>query len=403
MRWLAGIVLLVLAGAAAYWVIGRGGPPVAAFAKAGRERLVSTLNTNGRIEPSEWAVIRAPRAGRLVSLTVSKGQALRAGQVVGHLESDAARAGVVAAEAGLERAKSELAALVRGAAPAVAAEIDGALETARVEHENAQRRLKNLEALVATQAATKRELEQARDRARLAASEISALERRRAALKPDAPSVTAAQARIRDAEAALNLARQAVTESALASPLSGTLYSLEVRAGAVLANGAPIGEVGKLDQLRAIVYVDEPELGRVSTGLPVELTWDALPGRTWSAKVERMPAQVVALGSRQVGEVVCRLESGGQALPVGANVNAAIVSQTVENALAIPKEALRREDGQSVVYVLEAGRLARRAVRTGVSSITRVEVLQGLKEGELVALPTEVPLLPGAEVTPEVQ
>jgi multidrug efflux pump subunit AcrA (membrane-fusion protein) len=80
-----------------------------------------------------------------------------------------------------------------------------------------------------------------------------------------------------------------------------------------------------------------------------------------------------------------------------------VISKTVENALAAPKEAMRRENGQTVAYVLVGGRLERRVVKTGTSSITRVEVLDGLKEGDLVALPTEVVLKAGDEVKAEVR
>ncbi|MEP7365357.1 MAG: biotin/lipoyl-binding protein, partial [Acidobacteriota bacterium] len=92
MKWLAVAVLVAAAGVAGYWALLRGGPAVVPFAKVGRERLVSTLSTNGKVEPAEWAVLRAPMAGRLVSLTVTKGAEVRKGQAIGQLESDAARA-----------------------------------------------------------------------------------------------------------------------------------------------------------------------------------------------------------------------------------------------------------------------------------------------------------------------
>ena len=224
-----------------------------------------------------------------------------------------------------------------------------------------------------------------------------------AAVGAEKSGVAAAQARVKDAEAGLALARGVVARAAVVAPMAGTVYALDVKAGAVLENGAALGEVGNLGELRAVVYVDEPELGRVGVGMAVEFTWDALPGRVWKGRVEKMPSQVVTLGSRQVGEVVCRLENADGALPAGANVNASVISKTIDSALVAPKEAMRRESGQTVAYVLVGGRLERRVVRTGTSSITRVEVVEGLQEGELVALPTEVVLRAGDEVKAEVR
>jgi HlyD family secretion protein len=400
--WL-GVAGLAMAAAGGYWFFGRSGPVVVPFAKVSRERLVSTLTTNGKVEPAEWAVLRAPVAGRIALLTVAKGAAVRKGQAVGQMESDGAKAEVVAAEARLAQARAELAVTQRGASPAAIAEADGALTKARVEVANARERVKKLEALVAADAATKLERDQARERLKLAEADMQALSNRRVALTMDRAGIAAAQAKVKDAEAALELARTAVAKTAIVSPVAGTVYALEAKAGAVVENGAALGEVGNLDELRAVVYVDEPEMGRVGVGMPVEFTWDALPGRVWKGHVEKMPAQIVTLGSRQVGEVVCRLENEDRALPAGANVNAAVISKTVESALAAPKEAMRRENGQTVAYVMGGGKLERRVVKTGTSSITRVEILEGLKEGDLVALPTEVVLKAGDEVKAEVR
>ena len=132
MKWFAALALLVVVSLAAYWGFLRGGPPTVPFAKVSRERLTSTLSTNGKIEPSEWAVVRAPMAGRLAALPITKGASVRKGQIIGRMEGDAARAEVVAAEARLEQARADLASAMRGGATAPAvAELEGALERAR--------------------------------------------------------------------------------------------------------------------------------------------------------------------------------------------------------------------------------------------------------------------------------
>jgi multidrug efflux pump subunit AcrA (membrane-fusion protein) len=128
--------------------------------------------------------------------------------------------------------------------------------------------------------------------------------------------------------------------------------------------------------------------------MPVAITWDALPGRVWKGEVESMPTQIVALGTRQVGEVIVTIENQGLELLPGTNVNAEIQSQVVENALTVPKEAIRR-DG---VFVLRDGRVRWTPVRLGPSSLTRTAVLSGVSEGDMVALNTEAPLEDGERV-----
>jgi HlyD family secretion protein len=155
-----------------------------------------------------------------------------------------------------------------------------------------------------------------------------------------------------------------------------------------------------MDMVRVKVFVDEPELGRVEVGQPVTITWDALPGRQWQGRVERKPTAIQALGSRQVGEVICSIVNEGRALIPGTNVNAEIRTAVVESALVIPKETLRHDQQGDYVYVLKGDTVERRPVKKGISSLTQVQVVEGLNEGEAVALPGDVPLKAGDRVTP---
>jgi hypothetical protein len=81
-------------------------------------------------------------------------------------------------------------------------------------------------------------------------------------------------------------------------------------------------------------------------------------------------------------------------------VDAHIRTATVDKALTIPKECLRRDANGVGVFALRDGRLAWRAVSAGVSSVTRVQIPAGLAEGDEVALPTELTLHNGEIVTP---
>jgi HlyD family secretion protein len=230
-------------------------------------------------------------------------------------------------------------------------------------------------------------------------AQLAATEKRRAALATAADRA-AAEGRLREAEAGLELARSQYEKALIRSPMAGTVYEFPHREGAYLNAGDVVARVGRIESVRVRVYVDEPELGRVGAGMPVVIRWDAVAGRRWEGKVERMPTEIIGLGTRQVGEVICVIENpGGELLP-GANVNAEIRSQVAENVLTIPREALRRESGEDGVLVLEGDRVVWRKVRLGVASVTRVQVVEGLAEGEAVAVPGQVALAAGDRVRP---
>jgi HlyD family secretion protein len=167
-----------------------------------------------------------------------------------------------------------------------------------------------------------------------------------------------------------------------------------------VTQGAPIASIGTLEAVRVRVYVDEPELGRVKPGQAVRITWDALVGREWTGTVEKLPTEIIALGSRQVGEVLCTIHNPENQLLPGTNVNAFLLTETVTNAVTIPRTAVRRDNGTGV-YVLGAGNTTEwREIKTGASDALNIQVLSGVQAGDAVAQPSDHALKAGEKITP---
>lgn len=392
------VLLLLFVVAGAIWIHRRSTAPVGVpFTRVQRETLVSTLTTNGKVEPSDWVAVRAERSAAVVRVNVQKGQQVPKGALLVELDARDANAEVASAEAAVSQTKAQLQVVLRGGIVSAQVEIANALERNRQELKVAQRDYASLKRLVEKQAATQQELVEAAERVQTLQTAIAALERKRGALI-DPADRSAAEARLGEAEASLNQARTHVARSHIHSPMEGIVYELPVRNGVYLNVGDLAANVGRLRTLRVHIYVDEPELGRVASGLPVSVTWDALPSRTWKGTVEKLPTQVVTLGTRQVGDVICTIENEDLKLLPGTNVNVEITSQVVENGLTIPKEAVRTQNGQTGVYVLKDDRVEWRPVGLGVASVTRAVVTSGVAAGDMVALRTEQPLRNGQAV-----
>ncbi len=395
------LLLLVIPVVALAWFLHRRAtrPPEVPFAKVKRETLVSTLVTNGKVEPSDWVSVRAERPGIIEHVRVQKGQRVEKGAMLVELDARDAKADVMASEAAVVQAKAQLETVASGGPSSSRVEIENALARDRLDLKVAQRDYESLRRLQEKQASTAQEVADARQRVDQFQADIEALEKKRAALVGN-PDRATAEAKLREAQASLEQARARLERSHIHSPMAGTVYDLPAREGAYVNVGEVVANVGNVRVLRVRVYVDEPELGRVGQGMPVTITWDALPGRQWKGSVEKMPTQVVPLGTRQVGEVVCTIDNPDLELIPGTNVNAEIQSQVVENGLTIPNEAIRREAGRPYVFVYRDGMVRRQAVRMGATSVTRAVVLAGLREGDLVALTTEQPLADGEKVEP---
>jgi HlyD family secretion protein len=392
------LLLLVVAAVIGWGVFRKNTPPKVNFTRVKRETLVSTLPTNGKAEPFVWQAVHAETAGLVGQVKVREGERVAQGAVLAVITDPSLAADVAAGEAKVAEARANLAALEAGGKPSELAGIENSLARARFDLQQHQKEYDALRRLAEKQAAVRLDVDAAHDKVRQSEIEIEGLENRRKSLL-DRTEIAAARARLQDTEVALNLARQRAGLNTLTAPIAGEIYGLAVRPGAYLNVGDPAANVGRLDRLRVRVYVDEPELGRVAEGQPVTITWDALPGKQWHGTVERKPASIQALGSRQVGEVICSIENPNRELIPGANVNAEIRTAVVESALVVPKETLRHDAQGDYVFALNGDTVVRRPVKKGASSTTAIQVVEGLAEGDAVAMPSDVALKPGDRVT----
>lgn len=397
--WLVPAALAVLG----WWAYHRNmHAPQVPFARVVRETLVSTLPTNGKVEPIQWQAVRAEQAGVVSRVPVQEGQVVSQGAALAILSDSGLRADLDAARARAAQARADLATIEAGGKQGELTAIESDLARLHVERDHDQKEYASLRRLLEKQAASMEEVDEIKSKLDAAELGIAALEKKRAALVSESDKTVAA-ARLHDAEAAVELAQSHIAQTVIHAPIGGVVYGLAARAGTYLKIGDLVANVGQTDRLRVRVYVDEPELGRVAEGQPVTINWDALPGRTWEGTVERKPANIVALESRQVGEVLCTINNPGRVLLPGTNVDAHIRTATVEGALTVPKECLRRDAHGVGVFVRRGDRIVWQPISTGVSSVTRVQVTGGLAEGDAVALPTDLALHSGEVVTPVLQ
>jgi HlyD family secretion protein len=399
--WLA--ILLVGAAIIVTWVATkRAAPQEVQFVKVTRETLVSSLSTNGKVEPIEWMPVRSERAGLITRVLVSRGQQVAKDQPLVELDTRVASADLSKAQAAIEEAKAQQQVLTQGGRAAERQDIESNLSRARLDLDAAQKNYQALDRLVAKQAATRQELDSARQLVDQLQLRIQALEKSKAALVT-AIDKEIAKARLQEAESAVAVAQSNLDLSIIHAPMDGTLYDFDLKQGSYVTPGDAIAKVGKLDRVRVTVYVDEPDLGKVHEGEMVIITWDALPGHQWKGKVDKLPTQIVPLGTRQVGEVGCIIENPDRDLLPNANINAEIQASVVDNALAIPKEAIRRQGSETGVLLLQADRVVWRKVTLGISSYTRSQVISGMSEGDAAALPSEKPIQNGSRVQPVFQ
>lgn len=374
-------------------------PPRVPVHRVARSLFEDQITTNGRVEPIEWGSARAERDGLVIQLPAQNGKFIARGAPLAVLDSREAQADLAAAMARINEAQAQLKLLESGGRQREQVDIEQSLRQRKAELAQTESELAMAERLLSRNAGTRESVRKLIDQVELLRLQIDALEARRPTLVAPA-DLAAARARLREANSAADLARRRIEVSTIRSPLSGVVYQLEARLGSYLSPGSLVANVGRLDTVKVLVFVDEPELGRVQQGMPVKITWDALENKSWSGLVDKVPTQILPLGSRQVGEVECTIQNPNRQLLPGTNVNAFLSTRREENALLVPKDGIRIVNGEQGVYLLKAGKLTWQKISRGPGNITSSIVTAGLAEGDLVALGPDANFRPGTLVKP---
>jgi HlyD family secretion protein len=396
-RWLILIVILAITTVAfVRWDRQRAVKPIP-MATVEKQDIYSGIVTNGKAEPVEYRDIRPAVDGEIASLIVHDADTVKAGQKVAEVSQQQIASDVETARASLAEAEESLRLLKQGGTSLNVSELKTQFEIAKRERDDAAAAVAQNERLLEKGAIARIELDESRRRLAKAEADL-ALAGEKLSRRYDPEQLSRAEAELAARRAALNsvLARQ--RSSAVTAPLGGTVFSIAVRQGDYVKPGDLLMRVGDLHQIRVRVYVDEPDLGRVRKGQPVLITWDGLPGKEWRGAVAGLPSEIKEVGTRKVGEVSCILENPANELLPNMNLNVEIITEQRPGALTVPREAVFGNDSARSVFLVENGVLKAQPVKTGITNITRIEVQQGVNQGQKVAVASETPLSEGMHV-----
>jgi HlyD family secretion protein len=400
------MVFLLLAGIVAYLLVRISGrQPVAKISATTpvRRNLVASISSNGKVEPIAPATVRAQLDTFVTKVHVLEGQNVKKGQLLLELNVKDAASQLAAAKARLLRAEDDLRVAQAGGRTDEAARINGDLAKARAERDRLKRNHDSLTRLLAQDAATKDELtanDLSLEKMQAEVNKLAAAKKefdRQANLDQSRSSLA-----VQQAQSDVAALQDKVEQGRIRASMDGTLYAMPVHEGDFVKVGDLLAQMADLHKVRVRAFIDEPEMGALEPDEPVKITWDALPNRVWEGKTEIIPKQVVARGLRNVGELLCSVQNDKLELLPHTNVNVRINLKERWNVLSVTRGAVETENSQRYVFVVKDGvgpsRLEKRLIQVGIADATNYEVVNGLREGEVVAIPGDVDLRDGMSV-----
>jgi RND family efflux transporter MFP subunit len=294
-------------------------------------------------------------------------------------------ADVSAAQLELDRARAELAALLRPAtspSPEAVAAAEQALEAAK------QKRIRLRQG--STQAdvtAAQLELLRAHADLRILRIAVRKASNGSSSSTADVP-VRLGLLKIQGAQNRLAASRAAQSQLDVTSPWSGTISAVYVAEGARVDATTPVASVSDLDNLAVNVNLSEFDVAQVEEGMRTVVSVDALGGETFSGTVESVALAGLDTGGIVTFPVLVSLGDSEDLKP-GMNTSVRIIVAKKSNVVRVPLEAVTTNDeDQAFVTVLdESGQETEVEVETGLENNERIEIVSGLKAGVRVVLP----------------
>lgn len=389
-RWIVGVILIVVGGAAAFWTWNRTEEPAPAV--AAREEVAPTPEAPGLVEVTaavaitrqrprglevvgslaadEEVVIGAQVPGELAALRVDFGSFVTAGQEIAQIDQRDARLRIEQAEAGLRQTMARLGMKEGDSFEAKQnAEVrvaQGSLDLATMELDRAAQLIEkgDISRSMYDQARINQGLAQARYQAAVDAvnQQLAVLEQQRSALA---------------------LARKALTDTVVRAPITGAVKEKFVAKGTYLPVGGRIVSLVRLHPLRLRADIPEHAAAKVRVGQSMRLRVEAHPGEVFTGRVVRIGAAL----NEQTRSLTVEAEVANPRTLLRPGMFARADLTTVEAApvVMVPRVGVATMAGLSKVFLLVDGKAVEQVVRMGAIEGDMVEIVEGVQSGQRLA------------------
>ena len=193
-------------------------------------------------------------------------------------------------------------------------------------------------------------------------------------------------------------------EPEVRSPIAGIVTSINAKKDALLSNYQAIATVSDFSKLLVRVQIPEMYISRIQVGQSVDITGEAMEGRTYLGTVEKIypvakqKASLTGSGETVVDTMI-RIINPDELLKPGYSVSAKIYTQKKSGALTIPYDCVWQDDqNRELVFVEQDGQVYKKRIQTGLELEKEIEVVRGLEKDDAVVLSPPKELKNGTKV-----
>lgn len=360
------VAAVVAAGIAAFALSGKDTPEAEPVrkAKVTRGELRLDAMANGIVNPDVEVIVKSKAGGEIIDFPFNEGDVIKKGEVIVRLDPETEEARAKQAEAMLLMTEARL-------------------EKAKIARRDAEVKLGRQKKLFEDGIISRQELEDA---------EIG--------YEKAGTDVKLSQAELMQSREALKEANERLADTRIRAPFTGTILKKFVDRGQVISStlssaseGTQIFSMANLDNIFVTAHVDEVDISKIVPGQPAVVKADSLPGREFTAAVERVAPKGRTEMTVTIFDVVVKVTDKDKALlKPGMTADVNITTSVRENVLLVPRDAVKtREDRKTGVYILKAGAPEFVEASFGETDGERTEIKSGVAEGAEVITSSVAP------------
>jgi RND family efflux transporter MFP subunit len=341
-----------------------------AVVRAALGTVAQEVTFDAELRPYQEVSLHAKVTGYLETITVEAGDTVAAGQLLATIEVPELRDDIQRAEASLRRSQADV------------DRAQASFEEARLANQRVEAAGKAQPQLIARQ-----DLDTAKALARTAEA-----------------SLASTKQQVQVAEADLKKLKTMLAFTRITAPFAGVVTKRMADPGTLIQAGTssgsmPLVRLSENDRLRVSFPVSISFVSRIKPGDPADVRIASL-GRTFPGKVARVSRKVETATRTMEAEV--DLPNADLLLTPGIYATVLLKLDRRENVLVLPMEAVTRDKKSATVMVIATGnRIEERAVTLGVEMPAKLEIVNGLKDGDLVVFGSRSQLKPGQKVEPK--
>lgn len=327
--------------------------------------IVAEVMGTGTLEARVKATVSSKISGRIEEVSVDQGDRVKKGQLLVRLDDEELRQQVAIAQANREAAQAAIDRLNTDKARTAAVFAQAKTSHARIQ------------ALTDRNVATKEELDKAAELLSVAQADISRAE----------AAITEGQKELIAAEKTLEYHRARLADTEINAPFDGLIVRRQRDPGDVVVPGSSILTLISTETLWISAWVDETEMSKLEVEQSARVVFRSEPARSYSGNVVRLGREA----DRETREFIVdvRVLELPKNWAVGQRAEVYIETARKSSVVLLPAKYVVRRDDRSGVFVERDGHAEWRPLTFGLRSPEKIEVIEGLKTGDIVVIPTD--------------